>query len=90
MSVSLGPLCAAATATGGKVAPFNREGREAAHKSFDPGGGGSCKWPERRSSESWVEKDVQSLPLHSLIIWKEMKLSGFRKIGEENKIFDGC
>lgn len=40
MSVSFGPLCAAATATGGNEAPFNREGREAAHKSLDPRGGG--------------------------------------------------
>lgn len=39
MSVSFGPLCAAATATGGNVAPFNREGREAAHKPLDPRGG---------------------------------------------------
>lgn len=61
MSVSFGPLCAAATATGGNVAPFNREGREAAHKSLDPRGGGNVEVgffpPSGQREEVQVWKD---------------------------------
>lgn len=69
MSVSFGLLCAAATATGGNVAPFNREGREAARKSLCPQGGrkkvevGVFPPNGQRGVQSYRgKKEVHSLP----------------------------
>lgn len=87
MSVSFGLLCAvvAAAATGGNVAPFNREGREAVRKSLDP--------REKKTNTLRLEfflqmareefrvtgRERRALTPRWIIVWKERKLPGLGK-----------